>query len=160
MFKNIKIFAVALTALFATSCLDKVPGSAIPTEKAIITFNDAEQFLTGIYAQLKSSALYSGYLTLLPDVQADLVYAVDGYSNQMGDFWLWKVRSTSREVEGVYAGLYSVISSCNFFLEKVDQVKATETNDEHLEALDYYKGEVYTITILHAPDNIWKHPLQ
>ena len=32
----------------------------------------AEQTLTGIYASLKSNALYSGYLTLLPDIQADL----------------------------------------------------------------------------------------
>ena len=45
------------------------------------TFDDAEQTVTGIYSLLKSSALYSGYLTILPDLQTDLVYAVDGYTN-------------------------------------------------------------------------------
>ena len=43
-----------------TSCLDKYPGSSIPEKEAMRTFADAEQTLTGIYASLKSNALYSG----------------------------------------------------------------------------------------------------
>ncbi len=45
------------------------------------------QALIGIYAQFKNSSLYSGYLTLLPDIQADQVYAVKGYTNVYGDVW-------------------------------------------------------------------------
>lgn len=137
-----------MVAVLATSCLDKLPGSAIPVDKAMKTFNDAEQHLTGIYAQMKSSSLWSGYLTLLPDIQCDLVYAVDGYSNNMGEFWLWNFRATSQEIKAVYAALYSIISECNFFLEKIGGVIANETNDENLEYLDYYKGEVHTIRAL------------
>ena len=148
MFKNLKIFAVLLTALVATSCLDKDPGAAIRTDKAMKTFNDAEQHLTGIYAQLKSSSLYSGYLTLLPDIQCDLVYAVDGYSNAMGSFWLWDFRSTSAEIGAVYGSLYGIINECNFFLERVDTVISNETNDENIEALEFYKGECYAIRAL------------
>ena len=93
---KIKYFVVAVAmALATTSCLDKLPGSAIPTGEAMQTFEDAEQTVTGIYAQMKSSALWSGYLTLLPDVQTDLVYAVEGYSNAMGSFWLWDIRPTT-----------------------------------------------------------------
>ena len=67
MLQNIKRFSVIVAALFSlSSCLDQEPGSAIPEKDAMQTFNDAEQTLTGIYAQLKSSALYSGYLTLFP----------------------------------------------------------------------------------------------
>ncbi|MBR3932037.1 MAG: RagB/SusD family nutrient uptake outer membrane protein, partial [Tidjanibacter sp.] len=77
MTTHIKHLIVALVVAFtATSCLDKEPGSAIPTDEAMQSFNDAEQTVTGIYALMKSSALWSGYLTLLPDVQTDLVYAV------------------------------------------------------------------------------------
>ncbi len=148
MLKKLKIFAVLLTALVATSCLDKEPGSAIPTNKAMKTFDDAEQHLTGIYAQLKSSSLYSGYLTLLPDIQSDLVYAVDGYSNNMGSFWLWNFRSTSSEIGAVYASLYRVVNECNFFLDNVDKVIANETNDDKILALDFYKGEVHAIRAL------------
>ena len=51
------------------------------------TYEDAEQIVTGIYSMFKSGALHNGYLTVLPDIQTDMVYAVDGYSNQYGS-WL------------------------------------------------------------------------
>ena len=57
--QKIKIFLVALTAFAAVGCLDKIPGSAIPQDQAMQTFDDAEQTVTGIYSLFKSSALYS-----------------------------------------------------------------------------------------------------
>ena len=142
------VFIAVLTLSVATSCLEKYPGSAIQTEKSMKTYDDAVQINTGIYAILKSSSLYTGYLTLLPDIQTDLVYAVDGYSNQFGSFWLWQIRSTTAECESVYASLYSVISNCNFFLENIDEVKANTTDDAKLSDLDYFTGEVYAMRAL------------
>ena len=64
MLRNIKFYLSAFAILVSTtSCLDKYPGSSIPEKEAMRTFADAEQTLTGIYASLKSNALYSGYLT-------------------------------------------------------------------------------------------------
>ena len=149
MMMKIKYFAVALATMFATtSCLDKLPESAIPTDEAMQSYNDAEQTLTGIYAMMKSSALWSGYLTLLPDIQTDLVYAVDGYSNTYGQHWLWDIRSTNSEVEAVYASLYGIISNCNFFLERIDNIVAKQTDDNKITILEQYTGEVYTIRAL------------
>ena len=146
---NIKVGVVAVVALLsATSCLEKYPGSAISEDKAMHTYEDAEQLVTGIYSMFKSGALHNGYLTILPDVQADMVYAIDGYSNKYGSFWLWQIRSTTSEVESVYAGLYSVISNCNFYLENVDKIKAGIVDDAKLTSLDYYTGEVYTLRAL------------
>lgn len=139
---------VAAIALTTTSCLDKLPGSAITLDKAMQTFNDAEQLVTGIYAQMKSSALWSGYLTLLPDIQTDLVYAVEGYSNAMGQFWQWDIRSTTSEVESVYAALYNVIANCNLYLERIDEVIKAQTDDDAITTLEQYTGEVYTIRAL------------
>ena len=81
MMKNIydillKAAAVAALVFGLNSCLEKLPGDYILEEEGMQTFADAEQTLTGIYTAYMSSALYSGYLTLLPDIQADLVYAV------------------------------------------------------------------------------------
>ena len=147
--KYIKICVVVATLSVATtSCLDKYPGSAIPVENTMKSYEDAEQIVTGIYAKFKSGSLYNGYLTILPDVQTDMVYAVDGYSNQYGSFWLWQIRSTTSESESVYASLYSVISNCNFYLENIDEVKASITDDGKLTSLDYYTGEVYTLRAL------------
>ena len=137
MLRNIKFRLSALAVLLlATSCLDKYPESAIPEKDAMKTFADAEQTLTGIYATFKSSSLFSGRLTLLPDIQADLVYAVEGNSNQFGNFWRWDVRPTDLDLEGVYADLYTVISRCNFFLERIDEVMRNEISDDNLEELE------------------------
>ena len=146
--QKIKIFFVALTALAAVSCLDKVPGSAIEQQQAMQTFDDAEQTVTGIYSLFKSGALYSGLLTILPDLQTDFVYAVDGYSNTYGDIWQWKIRSTNSEIEAVYAALYQIIANCNFYLDRINGVMAATTDDEKLQTLDIYTGEVYAIRAL------------
>ena len=146
---NIKVM-LATVAMFVTmsSCLNKEPGSAIPEKNAMKTFEDAEQTVTGIYALLKSSSLFSGHLTLLPDIQTDLVYAVDGYTNVYGNFWQWDIRPTNGEIESVYAGLYSIISNCNFYLERINGVMAEQTDDDRITTLEFYTGEVYTIRAL------------
>lgn len=149
MLRNIKIYTIAIIAMMSlVSCLDKEPSSAIPEHEAMMTFEDAEQTVTGIYAMLKSGSLYSGYLTLLPDIQADFVYAVDGYSNTYGTFWQWDIRPTNTEIESVYASLYGIISNCNFYLENIDRVMDEQTNDDKIGTLEQYTGEVYTIRAL------------
>ena len=142
------LFAMMVGVMLLTSCLDKEPGSAIPQGEAMQTFSDAEQTMVGIYAQMKSSALWSGLLTLLPDIQCDLVYAVDGYTNTYGTIWQWDIRPTNSEIEAVYAALYSVISNCNFYLERVDGVRASLVDDEAIATLDIYTGEIHAIRAL------------
>ena len=148
MMKNIyemmiKAAAVTAVAFGLNSCLEKIPTDAILESEGMKTFNDAEQTVTGIYSAYMSSSLYSGLLTLLPDIQADLVHAVQGNSNTYGTIWQWDIRSTSSEVESVYGGLYRVIGRCNFFLDQVASLRETLTDDQSLTYLDYYTGEVY-----------------
>ena len=147
--RNTKLYATLLAVMFSlTSCLDKVPHSAILEKDALHTYQEAEQFVSGIYAQMKSSALWSGYLTLVPEIQSDLVYAIDGYSNNYGDIWQWNIRPTNREIESIYGALYGLIANCNFFLERIGGVVAVQTDDEKIAALDYYTGEVHMIRAL------------
>lgn len=144
MIQKIRIFAaLAAATLVLSSCLEKYPEDAIPEDKAIRTLMDANQAVLGIYSDFKSSALYSGYLTLLPDIQADLVYAVDGYTNTFGDIWRWEILSTNKEVEAVYGTLYKVIGDCNFFFDYVERLRATLTEDSDLETLHGLEGEVH-----------------
>ena len=141
--KIVRVMAAAALALGLSSCLEKTPGDYIPETESMKTLNGAEQVLTGIYTAYMSSGLYSGYLTLCPDVQSDLVYAVQGNSNTLGNIWQWDIRSTNSEVESVYAALYRIIGRCNFFLDQVDALRKSMTDDDSIETLDYYTGEVY-----------------
>ena len=149
MLRNIKYYLAALLLISGTtSCLEKFPESSIPEEEAMQTFNDAEQIVTGIYAGLMSGSLFSGHLTVMPDIQADLAYAVEDFSNVYGSIWQWNILSTDTNVESVYASLYAIIGRCNFFLERVDQVKAQETDVDNIDYLDMYTGEIYTVRAL------------
>lgn len=119
-----------------------------PEGEAMQTFSDAEQVVTGIYAGLKSSALFSGSLTVMPDIQADLVYAVENFTNVYGSVWQWDILSTDSDVESVYAALYTIIARCNFYLDSIDEVMANELDVTNLGYLETYTGEVYTIRAL------------
>lgn len=149
MLKNIKYYFAALVLMVGpTSCLEKLPGSSIPEGEAMQTFSDAEQVVTGIYAGLKSSALFSGSLTVMPDIQADLVYAVENFTDVYGSVWQWDILSTDSDVESVYAALYTIIARCNFYLDSIDEVMANELDVTNLGYLETYTGEVYTIRAL------------
>ena len=115
----IKVAAVIAAAFLMIACLEKDPQDYIVDTEAMTSLNGAEQLVTGIYTAYMSSGLYSGYLTLLPDIQCDLVMAVEGNSNTYGEIYQWKFRPTNREIESVYAGLYTVIGRCNFYLDQV-----------------------------------------
>jgi tetratricopeptide (TPR) repeat protein len=144
MIRKIKIYVTLLAvALTATACLDKYPEDAILDNEAMRTFADARQVVAGIHSGFKSNALYSGLMAILPDIQADLVYAVDGYSNTYGDFYRWEIMGNALEIEAVYASLYSIIERCNFFFAYVDDVRATLTDDTELDLLQELEGDVY-----------------
>ncbi len=152
MRKTLHIIKSALltlaVAVSATSCLNKYPDSAILEENALQNYNDAEQHLTGIYSSLLSSNLYSGLLTLLPDIQSDFVYALDGFSNTYGNFWQWDIRPTASELESVYGSLYSVIGNCNFLLDRIDPIIAAQTDETKIDNLQDYKGQAYAVRAL------------
>lgn len=139
----IKLLLMVSFTFSLTSCLEKLPGDFILEEEGMHSLSDAEQTVTGIYSAYMSSALYSGYLTLCPDIQADLAYAVQGNSNQFGTFWLWDIRSTNSEIEAVYAALYRIIGRCNFYLDQVGRLRDSMTDDSEIQMLDYFTGEVY-----------------
>lgn len=129
--------------LFSTSCLDKDPTHAILADQSITTVEEANQAVMGIYSDFMSRYLYSGNLTLLPDIQSDLVYAVNGYSNTYGDIWRWNINPTNADIEAVYGSLYKVIGDCNFFFEQVAKWENDLVDDDAYEKLEAYKGEVH-----------------
>lgn len=130
------------TVLCGTSCLDKLPEDAMPSDKAITTVDDVNLAVIGIYDAFKSGALYSGNLTLLPDVQTDFVYGVNGNTNVYGDIWRWKnIMANNTDIEAVYGSLYGIINQCNFLLDRLDGVRKNVNDDKQLDRLDQYEGE-------------------
>ena len=104
MIKKFRLYILsAAMALSASSCLDKMPEDGIPFDESLQTVSDVNLAVIGIYDAFKSKYLYSGNLTLLPDLQADFVYGVNGNTNIYGDIWRWKdIKSTNTDIEAVY----------------------------------------------------------
>ena len=76
---NIKTCVLsAILAVSMSSCLDKYPEDSIRMDEAVNTVEDVDKLVIGIYDSFMSSALYSGNLTILPDLQADFVFCVKG----------------------------------------------------------------------------------
>ncbi len=145
MNKKIKFYGVLLSlALSTVSCLDQDPRDAILADGAINSVQTANQAMVGIYSTFKSPALYSGYLTLLPDIQTDMVHAVQGYSNTYGAIWRWNdILSTNSEITSVYGALYTVIGRTNYFFQEVEKLEAKIKDEDQLEQLQWYKGEAH-----------------
>lgn len=134
---------ITLIAMTTTSCLDKYPEGAIPQENAIHTLEDLDQAAIGLYESLLSPALYSGYLTLLPDIQCDMVHAINGYTNTYGNIWRWEILATNSEITAVYAALYQTIARANFLLEYAPRVEASIVTDGERLQYEQITGEAY-----------------
>lgn len=143
--KKIKIYSL-IAALFTTfSCsgfLDEYPDSAIPERESMETVADCSNLVTGIYNTYMSSALYSGSLTLLPDIQSDLVYQAKTNTGVYADIYRWEIKPNTVEIEGVYATLYKIIAICNFFDDYKAKVEATIETDAEKEEFERRLGDV------------------
>ncbi len=135
--------AIFFSLLMLSSCLDKVPGDYVPVDRGMETVTDAEEIVNGIYNTFKSGSLYSGRLTLCPDIQADLVHAVQGNSNTYVNLWQWDILPGNADIEAVYAGLYMAIGQCNYYLDRVGALKESLTDDTAILQLDALTGETY-----------------
>lgn len=146
-----------MSFVFATtSCnMDLAPDSAVPEREALRTIEDCDAWVVGIYSAFKNSALYSGYLTLLPDIQADMAYAALNTNNGFyTKFYQWDFTSTTTEVASVYNGLYNIVSRCNFFFDYKDQVEANLETKTQKENFKKRLGDVYFARALAYADLI------
>lgn len=135
-----------MSLVFATtSCnMDLTPDSAVPEHEALRTIDDCDAWVVGIYSAFKNSALYSGYMTLLPDIQADMAYAALNTNNGFyTNFYQWDIKSTTTEIANVYNGLYTIVSRCNFFFDYKEQVEANLETKTDRENFKKRVGDVY-----------------
>ena len=139
----ISLLMLMVVGISATSCLDKYPNYAIPSDKAINNLEEFDQAAIGLYASFLSGALYSGYLTLLPDLQCDMAYAVNGYTNIYGNMWRWDILATNSEITSVYASLYAVVANANFMLQYAPRVEQTLVTDDEFDHFNQICGEAY-----------------
>ncbi len=152
--KNIFLITLLFTLGACDDFLTELPETAVPEDKAMTNLSSAEETIIGIYSCFKNSNLYSGHLTQAPDVQADLVQAAIGYSNQLGDFYRWTVTPNNSTLLNVYSGLYEIIARCNFFFDHAEAVRATLTTEADKAAMNKYEADASFMRALAYSDLI------
>ena len=155
--KAFKIYLLGFLLLGLGACddfLTEIPETAVPEEEAMTDLESAEQIVVGIYSCFKNSSLYSGTLIQASDIQADLVYASIGYTNQYGSFYRWETTPNESVLLSVYAGLYQIIARCNFFMDNVELVRSTLRTEADKATLNKYEGDVRFMRALAYSDLI------
>lgn len=113
--------------LFASCDMDKYPYDKIPTDEALQTASDFNNFRNGFYAYVRGQ--FTGEFVLSPEIQADGVNAVIDYSNNYGSFYRWQF--TAEDGGGQWPTFYSLISNCNLLIEKSgDLIPGFSTEDQ------------------------------
>lgn len=152
--KNIFLVLLLFTLGACDDFLTQLPETAVPEDKAMDDLSSAEETVIGIYSCLKNSNLYSGSLVQAPDVQADLVQAAIGYSNQFGDFYRWTVTPNDAVLLNVYGGLYEIIARCNFFFDHVESVREGLKTGSDKALMDKYEADASFMRALAYSDLI------
>lgn len=96
--------------------LDEFPDSGIAQEEAVQSMADMEKALVAVYAMTKSGRLFSGSMTLLPEIQCDGMYAIIGNGNLMGEFYQWNFTAQQQNLSSIWAGWWALLSTSNFVI--------------------------------------------
>jgi len=118
------IIAIALFAV--TACEDfltKYPSDQVVADQAIVTVQDAEVALNGVYSGFKSTAYYGRYFVAHADVQTDELQSVIGYSNQLGEFYKWSFLSDNGEITDAWDIMYKVIIRASNLIDAIPDIE-------------------------------------
>lgn len=144
-----KIFNIILlaTVVCLTSCdLDKESSNSIPFGKGFTDMGTIEALERGAYSRLRTS--YSLTNMVVPDLQADYMHAVEGFSNTYGSVYQWTFSQNDQDIAEVWNNLYGGISQFNFILDGIDNKLGFEPSSAEQASLDQIKGRMYFMRAL------------
>ena len=107
--------------------------------------------MLGILAQVQEVAERN---VLLGELRGDLVAPNPDYASMMRgtEYAAWLDLANFENLEDTtfnrYRDYYAIVNNCNFYLDRIADVIASETDENNLETLDAYTGEVYAIRAL------------
>jgi len=149
-YKIPKWLIACLLIFLVASCdkdfLEKKPLLSLSTQTFWTSEEDVETALAGVYSRLQEDFL--GYQRIYFEGLSDNIWVGSGANFKQANLYQMTIGgltpALTGALENMYESPYSVISSCNFFLDNVD--KAKEYLEE--EELDVYKAEVRFIRAL------------
>lgn len=139
--KKIYLAILFLAGLLVTSCdMDKRPYGKLDDQSAIQGVNDCLRFRNGLYGSFRG--LTTGSYVYSTDIQADLFHGTIANGNRVGLISNGNILSSDGDIKVYWAGLYSVINSANYLLEKIETLlKSDVFSEEEIRNIKRYEGE-------------------
>jgi SusD family. len=126
--------------------LDTVPTDSVVDKNAMVTLPDAKVACNGLYTKFKYYTLYGTYIPYMGDLRADNMYprTSDGTGAVI---YTWQYESSANSYFGTFwNNYYNIIMRCNTFLENIENLEVTSTED--IEEKEDYIGQAYVIRAL------------
>lgn len=157
--------------LLSTSCdLTRKPTSSISLDESLETFQDAEAWNRGVYAQFRNRQ--GGSFVTIQERMGDCLNASDGFGNRGGDYYLWDEMSASDGgISTVYSYYYSTLKNVNKLLEggyqhvidllqseaaATDDKNAKASLEEEIEKTKEYLGSAYFARAFYFFNLLWR----
>ena len=136
------VISCVMTAVLVPSCdLDRESPDSIPFDEAFKSMDAIRSLELGAYSRLRTA--YSLSSIIAPDIQADYVNAVYGFSNTYGGIYQWTYDYSDSDITTAWNNLYGAISQYNFILDGISgSLGFNPSEDEKLE-LERIQGRMY-----------------
>lgn len=130
-----------LGAVAFTSCdMDTKPYGSLDEDTAIESGKDLRSFRNQVYSYLRS--VTSGSWVYYTDIQMDEFHGLISNGNQLGQFSKGTFTASDDDIEGKWASGYSMIATCNSFLDHCEKMLADENITAANKSLyERYEGE-------------------
>lgn len=143
-----KIFCSSLAiVILASSCqkvIDKNPTHATTIENALVTINDYNTALSGVYTRFREVGYYGRNMSVLSDMNTDnLVQTGESLVNFLG-ITDWFYTSSNGTIVETWLEGYRVINNANILINNIDKI-ATPANQKTVNSI---KGQALAIRAL------------
>ncbi|MEG1611683.1 MAG: RagB/SusD family nutrient uptake outer membrane protein, partial [Alistipes sp.] len=140
MRKLLNIIGLSAAVLLTSCDMDKIPQGSLDQGEAFKDLKTVEYLANGAYARLRDN--YGIENMILPDIQADYVNALSGYSNTYGEVYKWIFTQNDYDVTAAWEVCYMTIAQCNFIIDGIDKnIDNFKPKDQP--ALDLINGRMF-----------------
>ena len=134
------LLSLLLVAGVLTSCdMDKNPYGTLNGEDPFAGMNDASRYRNGIYSGIRAVAT-SAYFTN-PEIQMDMFQATNQVGNRGIVFASCDILASTGETGTYYGSLLMQVTSVNYYLEKMSELMAIDTDEANMVAYNRFVGE-------------------
>ncbi|MBO7301072.1 MAG: RagB/SusD family nutrient uptake outer membrane protein [Tidjanibacter sp.] len=157
MKKIIFLAITALTTLFVSCDMEKLPYSAIEETEAVQSMEDAVNLRISVYSPTKG--MFGGMRWDVEEMRGGLFNAKADFGNYYGLFYAWTLQASDNDASGPWFSDYSIIASCNFAIKSFENLleNNADLTEKDKATLKDFIAEAYMTRVMAYWDLVTKY---